>query len=187
MRTSQGLVLVFLVVVGSCTFDPEKLSTPGIRLTDGGIDFARDEQPGGYDSGGGDSPMLKPDTSVVTLDGQGPRETNGPESTGTVIDVGSDKASPTLDLPSSSDTQQALPDVPMVADVGPAECLSAMLWSATCQVMRPGLMARPQRRTPQASLVSAWHARRPVSASVAFVWMASAARRLARACARPAT
>ena len=123
MRTSQGLLLVVLVAVGSCTFDPEKLSTPGIRLTDGGIDSARDERPGGYDSvgGGGDSPMLKPDTSVVTPDGQGPGETNGPESAGTVLDVGSDKASPTLDLPSSLDALQAPPDVPMVAEVGLAD------------------------------------------------------------------
>jgi hypothetical protein len=123
MRTSLRLALVLLVAVGSCTFDPEKLSTPGIRLTDGGIDSASDEQPGSYDSvgGRGDSPMLKPDTSVVTPDGQGPRETNGQESAGIVMDVGSDKASPTLDLPSSSDTQQALPDVPMFAEVGPAD------------------------------------------------------------------
>ena len=114
MRTSLGLVLVFLMAVGSCTFDPEKLSTPGIRLTDGGI---------GYDSvgGGGDSPMRKPDTSVVTPGGQGPGETNGPESAGTVLDVGSDKASPTLDLPSSLDALQAPPDVPMVAEVGLAD------------------------------------------------------------------
>jgi hypothetical protein len=113
MRTSVGLALAFMVVVGACTFDPEKLSTPGIRLTDGGI---------GYDSlgGGGDAAMLKPDTSVVKPDGQGPRDTNGQESAGTVMDVGVDKAFPTPDLPASSDAQQS-PDVPMVAEVGPAD------------------------------------------------------------------
>jgi hypothetical protein len=123
MRTSLGLVLVLLVAVDSCTFNPEELSTPGIRLTDGGIDSARDEQLGGYDSvgGGSDSPLLKPDTSVVIPDGQDPKETNIPESASTVVDVGSDTASPTLDLPSSADAQQAPPDLPMVAEVGPAD------------------------------------------------------------------
>jgi len=105
MRTCVGLVLVCLVAVGSCTFDPEQLSTPGIQLADGGDD----------------SPMLELDTSVVTSDGEGPRETNGQEWAGTVMEVGSDKASPSLDLPSSSDAQQAPPDVPMVAEVGPAD------------------------------------------------------------------
>ncbi len=83
MKTSLGLALAILVAMGACTFDPEELSTPGIRLTDGG------------------------DDSVG----------------GTVLDVGGDKAFPTLDLLPPSDAPNAPPDVPMVAEVEPADGL----------------------------------------------------------------
>lgn len=135
MRRSSGLVLVILATVGACTFDPAQLSTPGVRLTDGGSDSSADAQPIASDSGDlvGDSRMPKLDTSIVPPDGQGPGETNRPESAGTIVDVGSEKVFSTpdgglggdsvvaLDLRSSLDVEQTASDVPLTQEVGPAD------------------------------------------------------------------
>jgi hypothetical protein len=107
MRTSVGLALALLVAVGSCTFDPEKLSTPGIRVTEGGIDSSADAQSVANDSGG-----RVVDSPIMTPDGQAPGETNGPEIRGSGPDTTVDSK-----FPPDSMADLAAADVPYVVDM----------------------------------------------------------------------